>query len=163
MAKSDKTDDFSPYSLPDFSAQSSAGGTVTRDGLKGRWTVLFLYPRDDTPGCTQESCDFSTALPQFRALGAQLYGMSKDSLKSHDKFIAKYGLAMPLLSDPDSIAIDALGSWIEKSLYGRKYMGTDRSTFIIDPEGVVRCVWRGVKVKGHAEAVLDKLKALMAA
>ena len=163
MAKSDKIDDFSPYPLPDFSAQSSAGGTVTREDLKGRWTVLFLYPKDDTPGCTQESCDFSTALPQLQALGAQLYGMSKDSLKSHEKFIAKYGLAMPLLSDPDNVAIDALGSWTEKSLYGRKYMGTDRSTFIIDPEGVVRRIWRGVKVKGHAEAVLHDLKALMAA
>ncbi|MGN6424959.1 MAG: peroxiredoxin [Asticcacaulis sp.] len=163
MAKSDKIDDFSPYPLPDFSAPSSAGGVVSRDDLKGRWTVLFLYPKDDTPGCTQESCDFSTALPQFQALSAQLYGMSKDSLKSHEKFIAKYALAMPLLSDPDNVAIEALGSWTEKSLYGRKYMGTDRSTFIIDPEGLVRRVWRSVKVKGHAESVLDGLKALMAA
>jgi peroxiredoxin Q/BCP len=163
MAKSDKNDDFSSYPLPDFSAPSSAGGVITRDDLKGAWTVLFLYPKDDTPGCTQESCDFSAALPQFKALGARLYGMSKDSLKAHDKFIAKYGLHMPLLSDPDNVAIDALGSWTEKSLYGRKYMGTDRSTFLIDPEGQVRRVWRGVKVKGHVEAVLDSLKALMAA
>lgn len=161
MAKPDKTGDFSPYPAPDFSAASSAGGTVARDDLKGRWTVLFLYPRDDTPGCTQESCEFSAALADFKALGAQLYGLSKDGLKAHEKFIAKYGLAMPLLSDPDNAAIAAFGSWIEKSLYGRKYMGTDRSTFIIDPEGRVRHVWRGVKVKGHVADVLAALRTLV--
>lgn len=160
MAKSDPKIEFSPYPLPDFSAQSSQGGMISRSDLLGKWTVLFLYPKDDTPGCTQESCEFSASLPQFEALGAQLYGMSKDGLKSHEKFIHKYGLNMPLLSDPDNVAIDALGSWIEKSLYGRKYMGTDRSTFIIDPQGQVRHDWRGVKVKGHVEEVLKTLSAL---
>lgn len=163
MAKPNISSEFSPYPAPDFRVASSRGGEISLDDLKGGWTVLFLYPKDDTPGCTQESCEFSAALPRLEALGARLYGMSKDSLKAHEKFIVKYGLSMPLLSDPDNVAIAAFGSWIEKSLYGRTYMGTDRSTFIIDPEGQVRRVWRGVKVKGHVEAVISALEALVRA
>ncbi|MDI7774827.1 peroxiredoxin [Asticcacaulis sp. EMRT-3] len=162
MAKTEKNITFTPYPAPDFSLASSAGGTVTREALKGRWSVLFLYPKDNTPGCTQESCDFSEALPRFSALGVTLYGLSKDSLKDHEKFIKKYGLTMPLLSDPDTTVIAAFGSWVEKSLYGRAYMGTDRSTFVIDPEGMVRHVWRGVKVKGHVDQVLAVVSELRA-
>jgi len=163
MAQSDTLNDFSAWPAPDFTAACSTGGTVSLKDLKGHWTVLFLYPKDDTPGCTQESCDFSAAMPAFRALDARLYGLSKDTLKAHEKFIAKYGLAMPLLSDPENIVIAAFGAWIEKSLYGRKYMGTDRSTFIIDPQGMARREWRGVRVKGHVETVLSALKDLTAA
>lgn len=161
MAKSLKTETyFQPYPAPDFSLASSAGGHVSLGNLKGHWAVLFLYPADNTPTCTQEACAFSEALPEFEKLGAKLYGLSKDSLKDHEKFIAKYGLRMPLLSDPDTTTIAAFGSWGEKSLYGRVYMGTDRSTFIIDPQGMIRKEWRKVRIKGHIDEVLNALKDL---
>lgn len=160
MAKSVKTEtSFEPYAAPDFTLASSAGGHVLLVDLKGHWTVLFLYPTDNTPTCTQEACAFSEAMPEFERLGAKLYGLSKDGLKDHDKFIAKYGLRMPLLSDPDTTAIAAFGSWGEKKLYGRVYMGTDRSTFIIDPLGMIRKEWRKVKIKDHVEEVLTTLKS----
>ncbi len=152
----------SPYPAPSFSLASSEGGTVATADLKGHWTVLFIYPTDDTPTCTQEACDFSAASPQIRTLGAKLYGLSKDDLKDHDKFIRKYGLTMPLLSDPETTTIDAFGAWIEKSLYGRAYIGTDRSTFIIDPQGEIRREWRKVRIKGHVDEVVTALRDLMA-
>ncbi len=159
MAKSVKTEtSFEPYAAPGFSLASSAGGHLSLADLKGCWVVLFLYPTDNTPTCTQEACAFSEALPEFEKLGAKLYGLSKDSLKDHDKFISKYGLRMPLLSDPDTTTIAAFGSWGEKSLYGRVYMGTDRSTFIIDPKGMIRREWRKVRIKGHVKEVLDALQ-----
>lgn len=161
MAKSLKVEtSFEPYKAPDFTLASSAGGHVSLADLKGGWTVLFFYPADNTPTCTQEACAFSEALPQFEALGAKLYGISKDSLKSHEKFITKYGLHMPLLSDPDTTTIAAFGAWGEKMLYGRAYMGTDRSTFIIDPQGLIRKAWRKVKIKNHIEEVLNALKEI---
>lgn len=161
MAKSLKTETyFQPYPAPDFSLASSAGGHVSLGNLKGHWAVLFLYPADNTPTCTQEACAFSEALPEFEKLAAKLYGLSKDSLKDHEKFITKYALRMPLLSDPDTTAIAAFGSWVEKSLYGRVYMGTDRSTFIIDPQGTIRKEWRKVRIKGHIDEVLNALKDL---
>ncbi len=151
-----------PYPCPAFDLASSAGGRVSLAGLKGQWFVLFLYPTDNTPTCTQENCEFSAALPDFAALGVKLFGLSKDSLNDHAKFIHKYGLKMPLLSDETTVAIEALGSWGEKSLYGRKYMGTDRSTFIVDDTGQVRAVWRKVRIKGHVEAVLTTARDLKA-
>ncbi len=164
MAKSLKTEtSFTPYAAPDFTLASSAGGHVSLTGLKGSWAVLFFYPTDNTPTCTQEACAFSEALPEFEKLGAELYGVSKDSLKDHEKFITKYGLRMPLLSDPDATTIAAFGSWGEKKLYGRAYMGTDRSTFIIDPQGMIRKEWRKVKVKNHIDEVLNALKAIKTA
>ncbi len=153
---------FQPRPVPDFALPVSGGGTVTRASLKGRWTVIFFYPADDTETCTKEACAFSDAAQEFAALGVGLYGLSKDSLKDHDKFIRKYGLKMPLISDETTATIDAFGSWIEKSLYGRQYMGTDRSTFVIDPEGMIRKEWRKVRIKGHVENVLAALKALTA-
>jgi len=161
MAKSPKNEtSFVPYAAPDFTLASSAGGSVSLADLKGHWTVFFLYPTDNTPTCTQEACDFSAALPELTKRGVKLYGLSKDSLKDHEKFIRKYGLLMSLLSDPETTTIDAFGSWGEKMLYGRTYMGTDRSTFIIDPQGQVRQVWRKVKIKGHVDEVLQTLARL---
>jgi thioredoxin-dependent peroxiredoxin len=162
MAKSATTvPSFQPRPAPDFSLPVSGGGTVTRESLKGHWTVIFFYPADDTETCTKEACAFSDAAPEFARLGVGLYGLSKDSLKDHDKFITKYGLKMPLLSDETTATIDAFGSWIEKSLYGRQYMGTDRSTFIIDPNGLIRQEWRKIRIKGHVENVLDAVRTLM--
>jgi peroxiredoxin Q/BCP len=163
MAKSLKTEtSFTPYKAPEFNLASSTGGDVSLADLKGGWTVLFFYPTDNTPTCTQEACAFSEALPEFEKLGTKLYGVSKDSLRDHEKFIAKYGLRMPLLSDPDTTTIAAFGSWGEKKLYGRIYMGTDRSTFIIDPQGYVRKEWRKVKIKNHVEEILGAIKTLKA-
>jgi len=150
------------FDLPASHGSSSDGGHVSKDSLKGQWFVLFLYPTDNTPTCTQENCEFSAALPQFEALGVKLFGLSKDSLNDHAKFIHKYGLKMPLLSDETTVSIDAFGSWGEKSLYGRKYMGTDRSTFVVDDTGLIRAEWRKVRIKGHVEAVLKTVQALRA-
>jgi len=166
-AKAKAAPPFTPWPCPDFDLPSSEGGPngesrVSRDGLAGQWFVLFLYPTDNTPTCTQENCEFSAALPQFEALGVRLFGLSKDSLADHAKFIHKYGLKMPLLSDESTASIDAFGSWGEKSLYGRTYMGTDRSTFVIDPHGQVRAEWRKVRIKGHVEAVLTTVRSLLA-
>lgn len=151
---------FTPYAIPKFSLPSSDGTTVSDDSLKGHWTVIFFYPADNTPTCTTEACDFSSATPEFAKLGVNLYGLSKDPLKDHGKFIAKYGLKMPLLSDETTETIAAFGAWVEKSLYGRDYMGTDRSTYIIDPEGLVRQEWRKVRTKGHVDQVLEAVRAL---
>ncbi len=164
MAKSVKTEtSFEPYAAPDFTLASSGGNHISLADLKGQWAVLFFYPTDNTPTCTQEACAFSEALPELDKLGVKLYGVSKDSLKDHDKFITKYDLRMPLLSDPDTATIAAFGSWGEKKLYGRIYMGTDRSTFIIDPQGMIRKEWRKVKIKNHVEDVLTALKSFQIA
>jgi peroxiredoxin Q/BCP len=153
---------FTPWPCPAFDLPSSDGGHVSKDGLKGQWFVVFLYPADNTPTCTEESCAFSAALPQFDALGVKLFGLSKDSLNDHAKFIHKYGLKMPLLSDETTTSIAAFGSWGENSLYGRKYMGTDRSTFVVDDTGLIRAEWRKVRIKGHVEAVLKTVRELRA-
>lgn len=163
MAKSPvSTTLFQPWPSPDFTLPSSDGREVTKDSLKGGWTVIFLYPADDTETCTKEACAFSDAMPEFTRLGVALYGLSKDSLKAHDRFIAKYGLKMPLLSDESTETIHAFGAWVEKTLYGRQYLGTDRSTFIIDPNGLIRHEWRKVRIKGHVENVLEVLNELIA-
>lgn len=166
MAKSPKSvsnpvTSFVSWPAPDFTLPASDGTSVHLADLRGQWVVLFFYPTDNTPTCTQEACAFSEAAGEFKKLGVRLYGLSKDSLKDHDKFIRKYGLSMPLLSDESTATIAAYGAWGEKSLYGRVYMGTDRSTYLIDPEGIVRYAWRKVKVKAHVEEVLSTLKSLM--
>ena len=153
---------FTPRPCPAFDLPASDGRHVSSESLKGQWFVLFLYPTDNTPTCTQENCEFSAALPQFEALGVKLFGLSKDSLSDHAKFIHKYGLKMPLLSDESIASIDAFGSWGEKSLYGRKYMGTDRSTFVVDDAGLIRAEWRKVRIKGHVDAVVTSVRALKA-
>ena len=142
---------------PDFDLPTDTG-RVSLAGLKGRWVVLFFYPKDDTPGCTTESKGFSEAKADFDALGATVVGVSKDTAKKHGKFREKHGLTVELGSDAESDVIERYGAWVEKKLYGREYMGIDRSTWLIDPQGVIRRIWRKVKVPGHVEAVLQALR-----
>lgn len=138
----------------------SGGGELALSKLKGKPVVVYFYPKDNTSGCTKEAQDFQAAMPKFKKAGAEVIGVSKDTVASHDKFAAKYDLSFPLMSDTEGKACEAFGTWVEKSLYGRKYMGIERATFLIDGKGVVRSVWRKVKVPGHVEAVLAAVKAL---
>jgi len=145
---------------PDFDLPAAGGGRVRLADLKGKAVVLYFYPKDDTPGCTKESQGFSGAAADFAAAGAVVVGVSKDSVASHDRFKAKYGLALELGSDPEGAVIAAYGAWVEKSMYGRTYMGIDRSTFLIDGSGQLVQAWRKVKVPGHVDAVLKAVRAL---
>ena len=145
---------------PDFTAPTDGGDTLKLSGLRGKPVVLYFYPKDDTPGCTTEACGFRDASPDFKKLKAQVVGVSKDSVARHDKFKAKYKLPFTLVSDEDGKICEKYGTWIEKSLYGRKYMGIDRATFLIDRNGVVRRAWRKVKVAGHVGEVQKALKTL---
>jgi peroxiredoxin Q/BCP len=144
--------------LPAFDLPTDGDGRATNADFAGKTLVLYLYPKDDTSGCTKESQGFAERYGDFQAAGADVVGLSKDGVKSHDKFKAKYGFPFTLLADEETKLIDALGSWVEKSMYGRKYMGTDRSTFIVDADGVIRHVWRKVKVPGHVDDVLEAVK-----
>jgi peroxiredoxin Q/BCP len=146
---------------PDFELQGQDGPIRLAD-YAGKPLVLYFYPKDDTSGCTREALDFTALADDFQSAGAALLGVSKDSVKSHAKFIEKHGLTVPLGSDPEGAVVERYGAWVEKSMYGRKYMGIDRSTFLIDGQGVIRRVWRKVKVPGHAEAVLKAVKELTA-
>ena len=145
---------------PDFTLPANNGQTVALSDFKGRMLVLFLYPRDDTPGCTKEAIGFTESLDAFRAAGAEVVGLSKDTVAKHDKFIAKHDLGVTLLSDEDGGLIEALGAWVEKNMYGRKSMGIERSTFLIDGDGVVRQIWRKVKVPGHVDEVLAAVRTI---
>jgi peroxiredoxin Q/BCP len=152
VAKGDKA--------PAFAMATDGGGTVSLKDLKGQNVVLYFYPKDSTPGCTREACAFRNLMPDFSGVDATIIGVSKDSVKSHDNFKAKYELPFTLASDEDGAVSEAFGTWVQKKLYGRKYMGIERATFLIDGKGVVRKVWRKVKVAGHAEDVLVSVKAL---
>ena len=143
---------------PDFELESAEGPIRLAD-FKGKTLVLYFYPKDDTTGCTAEGQAFSALAPEFAKAGATVIGVSRDSVKSHEKFAGKYGLTIPLASDPEAAVIERYESWVHKKLYGREYMGIDRSTFLIK-DGVIRRIWRKVKVAGHAQAVLDAVKAL---
>ena len=145
---------------PDFTLPATGGRNVSLAGLKGQPFVLYFYPRAGTPGCTKEACAFQEGLPDFARLGVTVIGVSKDSMKALEKFAEKYNLAFPLASDPETKMIDAYGAWLEKSLYGKKYMGIERSTVLVDSHGVVAKIWPKVKVTGHAEEVLQAVKAL---
>ncbi len=143
---------------PDFSLPDSEGTVRSLGDFAGRWLVLYFYPRDNTSGCTREAVGFTEKLNEFKQLGAEVVGVSKDSTKSHVRFIEKHSLGIILLSDEDHAVIEKYGAWKKKKLYGKEHWGTERSTFLIDPEGILRRVWRRVKVNGHVEDVLDTLR-----
>lgn len=145
---------------PDFELPCDGGATLKLSSLRGKPVVLFFYPKDDTSGCTAEAIAFSQLLGKFGAAGARVLGMSPDNVKRHDKFKAKHDLTVDLVSDEEKTTLSAYGVWVEKSMYGRKYMGVDRSTFLILADGSIAEIWRKVKVPGHAEAVLQAVEAL---
>lgn len=145
---------------PDFSLPRNGGGTVSLSDFAGKPVILYFYPKDDTSGCTTEAVDFSGLTEEFAKLDATVIGVSPDSVKSHDKFAAKHNLSVVLAADEEHKALEAYGVWKEKSMYGKTYMGVERSTFLIDKSGKVAEVWRKVKVPGHAEAVLKATQAL---
>ncbi|HXF07282.1 MAG TPA: peroxiredoxin [Candidatus Acidoferrales bacterium] len=146
--------------IPPFTAMATQGLAFSDKDLQGRITVLYFYPKDDTPGCTTEGQDFRDHLTAFQEQGAQVVGISRDSLASHEKFCTKYNLPFPLISDGDEALCNLFGVLKEKNMYGRKVMGIERSTFLIDATGRVARVWRKVKVEGHVPEVLDAVKAL---
>ena len=145
---------------PDFALPSDQGGDIRLKDFAGRTVVVYFYPKDDTTGCTNEAKAFTEAKPKFDALRAEIVGVSKDSIKSHGKFRLKYDLAIRLGSDVDGTVVESFGVWVQKSMYGRSYMGIERATFLIDGSGVVREVWRKVSVPGHVDAVLGAAQAL---
>ncbi|MCA1958110.1 MAG: thioredoxin-dependent thiol peroxidase [Nitrospira sp.] len=144
---------------PELEIPDQDGRIVTLHGLRGKQVVLYFYPKDDTPGCTKESCDFRDTEAQIMRAGGTILGVSLDGQESHQKFIKKFGLPFPLLSDEDARVSKAYGVYKQKNMYGKKYWGIERSTFIIDPEGKVKAVFRKVKVDGHADQVLAALKS----
>ena len=145
---------------PDFTLPRDGGGTLTLSGLRPAKVVLYFYPKDDTPGCTLEAQDFNARIADFTAAGTTVIGISKDSVKAHDKFCKKYALGLALVSDEGGTTCEDYGVWAEKSMYGKTYMGIDRTTFLIDGAGQVARVWPKVSVKGHAEDVLAAARAL---
>ncbi len=145
---------------PAFSLPRDGGGTISLKELHGKKVVLYFYPKDDTSGCTKEGEAFRDAYKAFTKAGAEIVGVSKDSVAKHDKFKAKYDFPFVLGADEDVAVCEAYGVWVEKSMYGRKYMGIERATFLIDEKGVIREVWHKVKVPGHADAVLKAINAL---
>ena len=144
---------------PDFRLPRDGGGEAGLSDFAGRTVVLYFYPKDDTSGCTKEAIAFTEMLPEFEAAGAVVLGVSKDPVARHDRFVAKHGLKVALLSDAEGDVCERYGVWVEKSMYGRKYMGVERATFLIGGDGRLRRVWRKVKVPGHAEEVLAAVKA----
>ncbi|MBT4890317.1 MAG: thioredoxin-dependent thiol peroxidase [Rhodospirillales bacterium] len=145
---------------PNFTAPTDREGELTLSDLQGQKVVLYFYPKDDTPGCTKQAIGFTEQLNAFTKAGAVVIGVSKDPVKKHDKFIAKYGLKIRLVSDEDVAINEAYGVWVEKSMYGRRYMGTNRSTFLIDEAGIIQQIWSKVKVPGHVEEVLKAVQEL---
>ena len=146
--------------VPAFEMPTDTAGTVSAESLKGEKYVIYFYPKDDTPGCTTEAKGFTELSGDFDALGVKVIGVSKDTIAKHGKFRTKHELSVLLASDEEGAACEAFGVWVEKNMYGRKYMGIERATFLVDETGTVRNIWRKVKVKGHVEAVLEAAKAL---
>ena len=142
---------------PDFDLPTDGGGRIRLTELRGKPVVVYFYPKDDTSGCTREAQDFTALMPEFAARGVRVVGISPDNVAAHDKFRTKYDLAVTLASDVERAVLEAWGVWVEKSLYGRKYMGVERTTVLVDGEGKVAAVWPKVKVAGHAAAVLKAL------
>lgn len=143
--------------VPSFNLKTETGKTVSSASLKGQRFVLYFYPKDDTPGCTREACSFRDNLPAFNKLSVPVFGISADDEKTHGKFVGKYQLNFPLLADPEHKTCDAFGTWVEKSMYGRKYFGIQRSTFVIGSNGKIEHVWEKVSPDAHAEEVLAYL------
>ena len=146
--------------VPPFELPTDDGGQVSPQSLAGKPFVLYFYPKDDTPGCTKEAIGFSSAYDEFKHVGVELVGVSKDSIASHGRFKSKHDLTFPLASDEATGVAEAFGAWIEKSMYGRTYMGIDRSTFLVGKDGRLVKAWRGVKVPGHVEEVLDAARVV---
>ncbi len=143
--------------VAEFSLTTDGGHTVSSANLRGKRYVLYFYPKDDTPGCTTEACSFRDNLPAFKATSVEIFGVSADSGAAHDKFVKKFSLNFPLISDPNRVLIEGMGVWVEKSMYGKKYMGTARATFVVNASGKIEKVWEKVSVAGHAQQVLDYL------
>ena len=143
---------------PNFTLPANGGTEVSLSALSGKYVVLYFYPKDDTPGCTKEAIDFTEAKSDFDALGAVIVGVSKDTVAKHDKFIAKHELDVVLGSDEDGAMIENYGVWVEKNMYGRKYMGIERATYLIGPNGKILEIWRKVRVKDHVAKVLEAVK-----
>jgi thioredoxin-dependent peroxiredoxin len=145
---------------PDFTMPASGGRTVSRDGLKGQPFLLYFYPKADTPGCTKQACGIQEALPQLGKLKLTVIGVSPDAMPPIEKFAKKYGLEFPLASDADQAVATAYGTWVEKSMYGKKYMGMERSSFLVGADGTIKAIWRKVKPEAHAAQVIEAAKAL---
>ncbi|HBM38698.1 Putative peroxiredoxin bcp [Sulfitobacter pontiacus] len=145
---------------PDFTLPVTGGGEISLSDLRGKAVVLYFYPRDDTPGCTKEAVGFSEHLEAFADAGAVVFGVSRDTMAKHDRFAAKHTLTVPLLADIDGAVTEAYGVWVEKNMYGKKSMGIERATYLIDASGNIARIWRKVKVAGHVEEVLDAVRAL---
>jgi peroxiredoxin Q/BCP len=143
---------------PNFTLPADNGDKISLRDLRGKQVILYFYPKDDTSGCTKEACGFRDALPKFSKVKAEIIGISKDNITSHQKFKQKYALPFILLSDKDGKVCEAYGVWVDKSMYGRQYKGIERSTFLIDAQGIIRQIWRKVKVDGHVEEVLAETK-----
>ncbi|CAK0741322.1 putative peroxiredoxin bcp [Azospirillaceae bacterium] len=148
------------FSAPDFTLPVDGGGQATLSAFRGRPVVLYFYPKDDTSGCTKEACAFRDLIDEFKLLQVEIIGVSKDGVVSHDKFKIKHSLPFLLASDKDSDVVERYGFWVQKSMYGRVYMGIERATVLIDAEGVIRQIWRKVKITGHVEQVLKAVRAL---
>lgn len=145
---------------PEFSAPCDGGEIISLNTYKGKIVVLYFYPKDDTPGCTKEAIEFSNLIDDFDASGAVILGVSRDTIKKHEKFRDKHDLKISLISDEDGSITDAYGVWVEKTMYGKKFMGIERATYLIDTNGKISHMWRKVKVPGHVEEVLDAVKAM---
>ena len=146
--------------VPNFEQEATNNKTVSSSNIKGKNTVLFFYPKDNTPGCTLEGQDFRDSYPEFKNLNTEIYGISRESIKSHENFKKKQSFPFELISDPDELMCKAFDVMKLKSMYGREYMGIERSTFLVNAEGVIVSEWRKVKVKGHVEEVLEKVKSI---
>ena len=147
--------------IPSFSLEATILNVCSESNLLGHWTILFIYPKDNTSGCTRETKEFNERYPDFKSLNVRIFGLSKDTLASHISFSKKLNLQIPLISDPQTQLIQSLNAWKEKSMYGKKYMGAERSTFLIDINLTVKYVWRKVKVEGHVNEVFDKYQELV--
>ena len=145
---------------PDFTLPRDGGGTLTLSALRPGKVALYFYPKDDTPGCTTEALDFTALAGAFAAADTTVIGISRDGIKAHDKFVAKHGLGIALVSDEDGAVCEAYGTWVEKAMYGKTYMGIERTTFVIDGQGRIARAWHKVKVKGHVAEVLAEVQGL---